>query len=479
MNRQIVAYESDPAEPEVGRLIAIDPQDATGIPIPAFRYGPTRPAVGQIKGEAFISTVTGVASVWDGNKWQHLALPVVVKFPDDAALLAATLPDDTVAVSQASGNLFTRVSGKWLPLGIRVYPTQVDLDADSPPDGSLALAADTGEFAVRSAGVWVALANQAINVGPTAPPNPVGGNIWIDTSGGQSSLLFYDGTKWIATPRAQRDELWVTAPAGRGIAEGVYTFAEIDAAAWASLEPGRYWVIKELDANGKIPQMQRISQSVGSPVSIGDWVVALDTDHNGVTDHLQLINHREQRPAVYTHQLSANNVNNVFADFAAPAENFVRIKGHYVNGNSSNSLGVIMKIDGNWVDWGSIVDAVKILQTDHDNGNVPWIWVDRNSAHPGPWGMMLLNGSASEGIRRNSFGYYDIELTLSDAGWSMKVNILWEVDSNGHYIQNDGYVAFKTSTSGKVTGIGLKTFKAGSSGSGGNNMNFMGQVESN
>ena len=291
MKRQIVAYESDPAEADVGRLIAIDPQDATGVPIPAFRYGPTRPTVGQIKGEAFISTVTGIASVWNGNKWNNIAIPVVVKFPDDATLLAATLPDDTVAVSQASGNLFTRVNSKWLPLGIRVYPTQVDLDADAPPDGSLALAADTGEFAVRSAGIWVALANQAINVGATPPPNPVGGNIWIDTSGGQSALLFYDGTNWIATPRAQQGELWITAPAGRGIANGVYTFAEIDAAAWASLEPGKYWVIKELNANGEIPQMQRISQSLGSPISIGDWVVALDTDHNGVTDHLKLVNY--------------------------------------------------------------------------------------------------------------------------------------------------------------------------------------------
>ena len=71
-DRQLVVYENNPTNPDLGRLIAIDPQDAKGIPIPTFDVKNVRPVAGTLKGEAVYETSTRQGSVWDGSKWDDI-----------------------------------------------------------------------------------------------------------------------------------------------------------------------------------------------------------------------------------------------------------------------------------------------------------------------------------------------------------------------------------------------------------------------
>ena len=71
-DRQLVVYENNPTNPDEGRLIAIDPQDAKGIPIPTFDVKNVRPVAGTMKGEAVYETSTRQGAVWDGAKWDDI-----------------------------------------------------------------------------------------------------------------------------------------------------------------------------------------------------------------------------------------------------------------------------------------------------------------------------------------------------------------------------------------------------------------------
>ena len=205
------------------RLYGIDPGNATGIPIPAFNYGVTRPQVGSVVGQAFINQTTGIASVWDGNTWTDIAKPVIIHYPSDNALLADAPPANTVALSEQSGNVFVRIGVNWLPLGMRVYPTVAGMQLDTPPDGTTAFAQDTTQFAIRAGNQWNLLTQQQnVTVATTAPANPLGGHQWLDNTDAANPVFkIWDGTKWVETsagskfshgtaghPNAKEGDLW-------------------------------------------------------------------------------------------------------------------------------------------------------------------------------------------------------------------------------------------------------------------------------
>ena len=71
-DRQLVVYENNTANDDHGRLIAIPPDLAKGIGLPAFTVGNPVPTVGTTSGEGFYDRATGMAYVWDGTTWQSV-----------------------------------------------------------------------------------------------------------------------------------------------------------------------------------------------------------------------------------------------------------------------------------------------------------------------------------------------------------------------------------------------------------------------
>lgn len=166
-DRRIVVIEKDPNAPGYNRLHAIDPANASSIPLPAFRIGTLRPVAGTTRGEAFIDITTGIASVWDGSKWDDIARPVITVEPNDATILALTPVDDVVYLSEDSGNLFVRTNGEWRSIGIRLHSTVTDLLSSVAAKGSLAWAEDTGAMFVRAVTQSKAITTRPA---PIAPP---------------------------------------------------------------------------------------------------------------------------------------------------------------------------------------------------------------------------------------------------------------------------------------------------------------------
>ena len=140
---QLVVYENSPGNSAYGRMSAISPAQATGIPINTFRVGASRPAAGTVSGEAFYEATTQRGFVWDGSNWRDVTASAIQRYPNDATLVADTSQGvGTFAVSGSTGNIYTYTTTGWQRIGTQEYATVAALLADSPGDGTLALALD-------------------------------------------------------------------------------------------------------------------------------------------------------------------------------------------------------------------------------------------------------------------------------------------------------------------------------------------------
>ena len=158
--RAIVIFEKNPTGAGGGKMYALDPARATGIPLPAFRPVTRIPATGNVIGEAVLNRTNGLSFIWDGLKWAPIVPPSIVTYTNDTAILTDnTAASGTYAFSQTSGNLFVRFDpgsgiNVWRQIGIRVFATRVGLLGTVTPDGGMAYATDTGEFWFRMNGSW-------------------------------------------------------------------------------------------------------------------------------------------------------------------------------------------------------------------------------------------------------------------------------------------------------------------------------------
>ena len=163
--KQLLITEQDPTDTDYGRVFGLDANNASGVPIPAFKFGTTLPTTGSVAGEAFIDTTTNVASVWDGNKWNGIIPSSIVSYPTEAAILAATPAVGTYAFAMDSGNLFVRYNAPtgvgaatapaWKNIGITMYNTQAALlAANTAPVGEMAFARDTGLMFLKEPTGW-------------------------------------------------------------------------------------------------------------------------------------------------------------------------------------------------------------------------------------------------------------------------------------------------------------------------------------
>jgi hypothetical protein len=158
-NRYLAVYEHDTDVP-AGRFIAVSPNNASGVAVPAFRTATALPAVGTTIGEAMLNTNTGISYVWDGLAWKSIVPPSIVAYTDDNAVLTDTPAAGVYAFSRATGNLFVRFDDGtgtlvWRQIGVRTYPTQAGLLADTPPDGQTGYAVDTKTVWNRVGAAWV------------------------------------------------------------------------------------------------------------------------------------------------------------------------------------------------------------------------------------------------------------------------------------------------------------------------------------
>ena len=187
-----------------GSLRALDPAKATGIAIPAFSIGNALPTAGQTVGEGYLVAPTKTAYLWDGNRWSPITPSPILNYATDAAILAdKTQPPGSYAVSNATGNLFTAMTGgTWKQQGVRTYATQAALIADVVQvAGALGFATDTKLHFAWDGARWVPMSVQIFATEALLLAKITGNvNSQIAVAQDTSRLFVWDGAKWDGQP---------------------------------------------------------------------------------------------------------------------------------------------------------------------------------------------------------------------------------------------------------------------------------------
>ena len=142
--------------------------------------------------------------MWDGGTWQSIVPPAIVSYATDTAILTDTVsPAGTYAFSRKTGNFFVRytegpgLGNIWKQVGVRTYPTQAGLKADTPGDGSIGFAQDTGIIWNRLNGAWQTSSfwrtTEALIL---AAPSTQAGEVAVSTD--THKIYVSDGTNWIS-----------------------------------------------------------------------------------------------------------------------------------------------------------------------------------------------------------------------------------------------------------------------------------------
>ena len=148
-DRRLVVMEAAPGRGDSGKLFAIAPDQAGGIPFPTMRVVNALPVTGTTEGETTYVMATRTAYVWSGTRWMDITPSPVSMFPDDAAVKAdTTLPNGTYSVASNTGNMYVRTLNGWKRVGIIQVPSIANLPADAIV-GDEALTIDTGILYVR------------------------------------------------------------------------------------------------------------------------------------------------------------------------------------------------------------------------------------------------------------------------------------------------------------------------------------------
>ena len=247
-----------------GRLNALDPANATGIGIPAFRSGAQLPATGTVVGEGFMDTTSGMAFVWDGSTWIPVVPGSINAYPTDSDLLAATPPDGTYGSAKDTGNLYIRVQGNWKKVGIQTYPDLATMLADTPVAGTEGIELATGKEAHYINGDWKPtstwLATEATILAATGDMDS---QTAVATDTGH--MYIWDGTNWIGSPVMHYpDEPTLQADTP---ADGVLAFADDSGLIYAR-------------ANGAWKRVNSPTMSVGTtaPATPASGDLFFDTD---------------------------------------------------------------------------------------------------------------------------------------------------------------------------------------------------------
>jgi len=198
-DRKLVVYEADPADPDKYRLVALDPNRATGIPIPAFRPVTVLPAAGSQVGEGVLNTTNHQSYIWDGGTWVNIVPPTILTYATEAILIADLAPAvGSHAFAQDTGNLFVLVTGTpnnyWRQIGLRVFAVEADLLAATAMDGERAFALDTQKSYIHINGAWRHDSVEFMTHAQALLETPSAGRVIFSTD--TADVLFASGANW-------------------------------------------------------------------------------------------------------------------------------------------------------------------------------------------------------------------------------------------------------------------------------------------
>jgi len=199
--RRLVAIEDDNAHADAGKLFAVDPDSATGVPIPCWRIGSSRPAAGTVVGEAFLDTSTNTGWVWTANGYSPIVQSSILSYADDVAVFADNSQvAGAYGVSKATGNMFVMSATGWRQVGARVYATQAAANAETNvSDGALAWLQAEQIMVIRDSGAWVRLVDTPhISYGDVLPVAPVTGDLNYEPT--LKLLKLWTGAAWVILP---------------------------------------------------------------------------------------------------------------------------------------------------------------------------------------------------------------------------------------------------------------------------------------
>ena len=326
-DRQLVVYENNATNPDYGRLIAIDPQDAKGIPIPTFDVQATRPVASALKGQAVYETSTGQGAVWDGAKWANITP-------------RAEVQSWSATQSYAKDELVVYAERLWVSKrGVAIGTKPAD-----PSDDWHLLTGKSGA---------------GISVGGTEPASAIKGQFWYKTTGATPGLRVYDGTKWVE-------------------ANGVGTFNQ----GAQDLIPGYF---NKTPSNSEAPQdtVGLAASYSGSSVSLytqkaGQWHAA--TPRNGVAANegkayiADANGNASWSPAPVDYVTTFDSVaDHPGGDLASiniqlPASPRKYFKWDACGAsNQDGRLMIIMQNSSSWINWGTAITTGQALAT-YDKG---------------------------------------------------------------------------------------------------------------
>jgi len=131
-DRRLIVGEFDPLDANNGKLFALAPNTATGVALPSFQVGTSRPRIGTTQGEGYFDTNQRTGFVWTGSQWEGIAASPVLSYDTEADLTADSAPrPGTYATAGDSGSLFIKSQTGWRQVGIKKYATSIDLFADT------------------------------------------------------------------------------------------------------------------------------------------------------------------------------------------------------------------------------------------------------------------------------------------------------------------------------------------------------------
>jgi len=201
MSKHFVAVETATGLPDSGKLFAVDPSAASGIPLPSFKMVSVLPRVGNIIGEGYFVTTSRTGFAWDGRVFQPITPTSLLTYATDAAVYADTgQPGGSYAVSTQTGNLFIMGANGWRAANSRTYQDIASANAETNVnDGQIAWLIAEQLLVVRQGAAWVRVTNTPhVTIGAVNPTNPVGGDINYNPA--DKTLEIHTGTAWDRVP---------------------------------------------------------------------------------------------------------------------------------------------------------------------------------------------------------------------------------------------------------------------------------------
>jgi hypothetical protein len=197
MSKHFVAVETALGLPDSGKMFAVDPSAASGIPLPSFKMVSVLPKVGNIIGEGYFVTTSRTGFAWDGRIFQPITPTSLLTYATDAAVYSdSTQPPGSYAVSSETGNFFIMGQSGWRAANSRTYSDLATANTETNVNnGQIAWLIAEQMLVVRVGTRWERVVDTPrMTVSAALPTTPVAGDMHYDPA--NKKLQIYDGSVW-------------------------------------------------------------------------------------------------------------------------------------------------------------------------------------------------------------------------------------------------------------------------------------------